>query len=77
MLDRGVIQPSSSPWASPVVLGKKKDSSLRFCVEYRKLNAVTRKDAYVLPQIDDTLDALVGSKRFSALDLASGYWQVK
>ena len=61
MLDQGVIQPSSSPWASPVVLAKK-DGSLRFCVDYRKLNAVTKKDAYALPRINDTLDALGGIK---------------
>ena len=61
------------PWASPLVLAKKKDGSLRHCVDYR---TVTRKDAYALPRIDDTLDALAGSKWFSTLDLASGYWQV-
>lgn len=77
MIDEGVISPSTSPWASPVVLGKKKDGSLCFCIDYRKLNAVTRKDAYALPRIDNTLDALAGSKWFTTLDLASGYWQVE
>ena len=76
MLDQGVIQASSSPWASPIVLVKKKDGTFRFCIDYRKLNEVTKKDAHPLPRIDDLLDALQGSQMFSTLDLRSGYWQV-
>ena len=77
MEEKDVIRPSSSPWASPIVLVKKRDGTHRFCVDYRKLNAVTRKDAYPIPRIDDTLDTLSGAAWFSTLDMVSGYWQVE
>ena len=72
MLKRRLIEESSSPWSSPVVLVLKKDGTTRFCVDYRKLNSATVKDAYPLPRIDDSLGQLSGAKYYSTLDLISG-----
>ncbi|MCG7874805.1 MAG: RNase H-like domain-containing protein, partial [Candidatus Thiodiazotropha endolucinida] len=76
MLDAGAIRPSQSPFSSNIVLVRKKDNSLRFCIDFRKLNARTVPDAYSLPRIDETIDCLAGSKYFSKLDLRASYWQV-
>ena len=76
MLDKKVIEKSSSPWSSPVVLVGKKDGTIRFCIDYRKLNKVTKKDTYPLPRIDETLEILGKAKFASTLDLFSGYWQI-
>ncbi|CAF1061963.1 unnamed protein product [Brachionus calyciflorus] len=80
MLKKNIIRESKSPWCSPIILVKKKademgKSEFRFCIDFRKLNEATAKNCYPLPRIDDTVDALGGSKYFTTLDLASGYWQ--
>ena len=72
MLSRDVIQPSNSLWASPIVVVRKKDGRVRFCVDYRKLNSITYTATYPLPRIDNMLDTLAGSQWFSTLDLVSG-----
>ena len=76
LLQRGVVRVSCSPYSSPIVVVQKKCGDIRMCVDYRQLNAKTRKDAYPLPRIEESLDALTGAKWFSTLDLASGYNQV-
>src|ERR1041384_8712211 len=77
MLKQNLIQPSTSPWSFPVVVVKKKNGKFRFCVNYKPLNDVTKKDNYPLPRIDEILDSLKDAKWFTTLDLASGYWQIK
>ena len=77
LLDNKIIQASVSPWAAPVVLVKKKNGGIRLCMDYRKLNSITKKDSFPLPRIDDVLDLLHGQKYFTTLDLASGYWQIE
>jgi hypothetical protein len=77
LLDKGFIRPSTSPWGCPALFVKKKDESLRLCVDYRPLNAVTIKNMYPLPRIDVLFDQLVGAKVFSKIDLRSGYHQIK
>ena len=76
MLESGVTEPSDSPWASPVCLVKKKDGTYRFCVDYRRVNSVSKRDAFPIPDIHDALDHLRGSRYFATIDLLSGYWQL-
>lgn len=76
LLQAKVIRKSDSPWSSPIMLVKKKDGGLRFCVDLKRLNTLTRKDAHPPPRIDDAMETLSGAKFFSSMNLASGYWQV-
>ena len=76
MLDAGAIRLSNSPWCNAVVLVWKKDGSLRFCIDFRRLNSLTKKDSHPLPRICETLGSLVCAAYFSTFDLTSGFWQV-
>ena len=73
MLDSGAIQPSQSPWCNAVVLVRKKDGSLRFCIDFCLLNTRTKKDAYPLPHMQETMESMVGARHFSCMDLKSGF----
>ena len=75
MLDMGIIQPSTSPWASPIVLVEKKDGDVRFCVDFRKLK-VSKFDAYPMPRVEEVLESVGAARFISTLDLAKGYWQI-
>ena len=77
MPQRGVIQPSASAWTIPILIVPKKDVSSQFCVDFRRVNAVTKKDVYLLQKIDDILNTLSGAQYLSKLDLSSGYWQIE
>ncbi|KAK4383425.1 Retrovirus-related Pol polyprotein from transposon.6 [Sesamum angolense] len=77
LLEKGFVRPSTSPWGAPVLFVKKKDGSMRLCVDYRQLNRVTVKNKYPLPRIDDLLDQLKGATTFTKIDLRSGYWQLR
>ena len=76
LISQDIIRPSFSPWSAPILVVKKKDGSLRCCVDFRKLNEITVKDAYPIPRIDESIDALCGSYYFTVLDLKSGYFQL-
>ena len=75
--DKGFIRPSTSPWGAPVLFAKKKDKTLRLCIDYRQLNRVTIKNRYPLPRIDDLFDQLRGARVYSKIDLPTGYHQLR
>ena len=77
LLEKGLIHPSVSPWGALVIFVKKKDGSLRICIDYRQLNKVTIKNRYPLPRIDDLFDQVKGVRVFSKIDLKSGYHQLR
>jgi hypothetical protein len=77
LLDLGIIRPSVSPWGAPVIFVKKKDGSLRLCIDYRDLNRATVKNRYPMPRIDDLFDQMKGAMVFSKIDLRSGYHQLR
>ena len=77
LLEKGFIRPSESPWGAPVLFVKKKDGTLRLCVDYRQLNKMTVKNKYLLPKIDDLFDQLKGASVFSKIDFRSGYYQLR
>ena len=76
LMERGLVRPSTSPWGAPVLFAKKKDGGWRMCIDYRALNAVTQKNGYPLPKIQDCLDMIGTARSFSKIDLTSGYWQI-
>lgn len=76
MLDKDIIEPSTSPWASAIVLVRRRTGDIRVCIDFRRLNGVTKKCVHPLPNIGDCLEPLCGNRYFSQLDLASGYWQI-
>ena len=76
-MEKGFIRPSVSSWGAPVLFVKKKDGTMRLCIDYRKLNQVTVKNKYPLPRIDDLFDQLLGAQVFSKIDIRSGYHQLK
>lgn len=77
MLEEGFIEPSISEWVAPIVFAPKKDSSLRLCIDYRRLNSVTIRDSYPIPRMDECIDSLGDSQVFSTLDCNSGYWKIE
>ena len=76
MVNAGIARPSTSPWTSPIVVATRKNGKKRLCVDYRKVNCITKKDAYPLPRIDEMMDALGEARWFSSTDLTNGFWQV-